>query len=86
MFTFSLRDLCSGAMIAGIVDQATSIALQRDMESGTASGISLDDLVAALRRVYRENLYLSHTEELAEFTHDFREDVVEIKKLTQTMV
>ena len=86
MFTFSLRDLCSGAMIAGIVDQATSIALRRDMESGTASGISLDDLVAALRRVYRENLYLSHTEELAEFTHDFREDVVEIKKLTQTMV
>lgn len=83
MLTFSLRDLCSGAMIAGIVDQATSIALRRDMASGTACGISLDDLVAALHCVYRENFYLSHAEALAEFTHDFREDVVEIKKLTQ---
>lgn len=83
MLTFSLRDLCSGAMIAGIVDQATSIALRRDMANGTANGISSDDLVAALHRVYRENFYLSHTEALAEFTHDFREDVVEIKKLTQ---
>lgn len=83
VLTFSLRDLCSGAMIAGIVDQATSIALRRDMASGSAQGISLDDLVVALRRVYRENFHLSHTEALAEFTHDFRGDVVDIKKLTQ---
>lgn len=38
----------SGAMIAGIVDRAISIALKRDIHSGKQSGLSMDDIGNAI--------------------------------------
>lgn len=81
---FTLGNLASGAMVAGIVDQATSIAMHRDISAKSKpQGLSKDDLVKAVDCVFRENLDLNHTDDLADFVHDFRDDVVGVKKLRQ---
>ena len=81
---FTLGNLASGAMVAGIVDQATSISLHRDIANGKPQGMSKDDLVQAVECVYRENFDLNHNDELADFTHDFRDDIQGIRKLRQS--
>lgn len=81
--SFTLGNLTSGAMVAGIVDQATSIALHRDIKSGKPQGMSKDDLVKAVDCVFGQNFDLDHTDELKEFIYDYRNDVVAINKLRQ---
>lgn len=80
---FTLANLVHGGMIAGIVDQATSIALKRDLEKRRKTGICKEDLLAAVGIVFRQNRDLNHTDELEEFVHDFRDDVVGIHRLRQ---
>lgn len=80
---FTLGHLASGAMVAGIVDQATSIALHRDIVSGKPQGMSKDDLVQAVECTFRQNFDLNHNDEIADFVHDFRDDVTHIRKLRQ---
>lgn len=80
---FTLGNLCSGAMIAGIVDQATSLAMQRDITNGDPQGITEDDIRKAVERTFVQNANLNHKDELADFVHDFRDDVVGINKLRQ---
>lgn len=82
--SFTLGNLSSGAMVAGVVDQATSIALHRDIANGKPQGMSKDDLVTAVECVFRQNFDLNHNDELADFVHDFRDDVVGIQKLRQS--
>jgi proteasome-associated ATPase len=81
--SFTLGNLASGAMVAGIVDQATSISLHRDIKSGKPEGMSKDDLVQAVGCVFQQNFDLNHNDEIADFTHDFRDDIVGIRKLRQ---
>ncbi|MBI3956752.1 MAG: AAA family ATPase [Candidatus Kerfeldbacteria bacterium] len=80
---FTLGDIVNGGMIVNVVDQATSIALHRDLGKKKPEGLCKSDLVAAVDAVERQNRDLNHTDELAEFVHDFREDVVSIQRLRQ---
>lgn len=80
---FSLSNLASGAMIAGIVDLASSIALRRDIAAGTMTGTTLHDLKEAVASVYRQNLNLGHNDELEVFLEDVKERVAGFKKLRQ---
>jgi proteasome-associated ATPase len=86
VLNFTLGNVVNGGMIVNVVDQATSIALQRDLSKKWPEGLCKDDLVAAVSVVERQNRDLNHTDELAEFVHDFREDVVGIQKLRQATV
>jgi len=86
VLNFTLGDVVNGGMIVNIVDQATSIALQRDLMKKRPEGLCKDDLVAAVSVVEKHSRDLNHTDELAEFVHDFREDVVGIQKLRQATV
>lgn len=81
---FTLGNIVNGGMIASIVDQATSIALQRDLSKKRPEGLCKDDLVAAVNAVEKQNRDLNHTDELSEFVHDFREEVVGIHRLRQS--
>ena len=83
---FTLGNIVNGGMIASVVDQATSIALHRDLAAKTQKGLCREDLVAAVNAVERQNRDLNHTDELAEFVHDFREDVLGINRLRQSAV
>jgi proteasome-associated ATPase len=66
---FCLREVVSGAMIAGSVEKAVTQALHRDMEEGRSnpSGIQEEDIVSAVDKVHQENKNLNHQDELEEF-------------------
>jgi len=65
--TFYMRNLISGALLAGVVDQATSIAIQRDLKTGKASGLRVDDMKEAVVQIVRSNRGLNHDDDLLLF-------------------
>lgn len=82
---FTLGHLVNGGMVVGIVEQATSTAMWRDLESGSGpEGLRKEDIVSAVDAVENQNRDLNHTDELAEYIHDFRDDVVGITRLSQS--
>lgn len=48
-------DLCSGAIIASIVERVKEMAIKRSIQSGKDEGISEEDLLQALQAEYLEN-------------------------------
>lgn len=64
---FTFGQLCSGAMIAEIVDQATSLALHRDIAEGTPRGMRADDLAAAVDLAFKQNVDLNHDDDIESF-------------------
>ncbi len=77
---FTLGDVVNGGMVAGVVEQATSIAMQRDLLSGRTEGLRRDDLIAAVNRVEEENRDLNHADELAEFASGLGAAVAEVRR------
>jgi proteasome-associated ATPase len=77
---FTLGEIASGAMIAGIVDRATSIALMRDLTTGKAEGLTEADVAAAVDNVFAQNRDLGHNEDIAEFVRDFSDQVLGVKR------
>lgn len=65
---YALSEVVNGAMIAGVVDKATTEALHRDLNQGNseASGITEVDIVKAVDKTYEENKDLTHAEILEE--------------------
>ena len=59
---FTLGNLVSGAMLAGVAHRAARSAVRQN-----ARGISTDDLLQAVERVFQESKDLSHTEQIAAF-------------------
>lgn len=81
---FSLKNLVNGAMIAGVVDQATSFSLHRDLQSNSKpAGMSKEDLMASIQQIFQQNLDLNHHDDLEEFIHDYRNEVVKIERITE---
>lgn len=80
---FTLGHIVNGGMVVSIVDQATSFAVRRDLGQKKQQGLCRDDLVAAVNAVEQQNRDLNHSDELAEFVRDFREDVMGIQRLRQ---
>lgn len=66
---FHVRELISGAMLAGVVDLATSIAIQRDIkdEAKEPSGIVWQDMEAAIIQTVTSNRGLNHDDDLMAF-------------------
>lgn len=84
---FCLGNLASGAMIASIVEQASGIALERDIAAKAMTGITLQDLKKAVASVYGQNINLGHTDDLELFLDDVKERVLPgIRKLRQAKV
>ncbi|MFA6512559.1 MAG: hypothetical protein WCV86_05585, partial [Patescibacteria group bacterium] len=74
---FTLGHLITGAMIEGLIDHATSIAIARDSASTPVKpgGVCSEDLFEAARRIYLEQQELSHDWELQEFLSGREQDV-----------
>ncbi len=79
----TLGRMTSGAMIAGVVDRASSLALERDITQHTMTGIAKDDLVATIREKFAENQSLNHDDELREAIGDTPVPFGGITKLRQ---
>lgn len=68
---FTLANLVSGALIAGIVSQAVSEAMHRDLAgTGAPEGVRTDDLLTAVARVYEQNRDVDHRDAMAELELD----------------
>lgn len=74
---FTLGDLASGALIAGLVERAASCAIDRNMarcvgvtdpkDYPPMEGLKVEDFTAALAAVHREQFGINHYDELKEY-------------------
>ena len=62
-----LSDVVSGAMIAGVVEKAKSVAMERDMASGKMTGITKDDVDEVVKLVFDEHRHVNHDDDIAHF-------------------
>ncbi len=76
----TLGHVVNGAMLAGIVDRATSVAMHREIAGGGASGITLDDLRAGVDQTYAQAKDVDHREEILEFIEGWEREVVAVTK------
>jgi len=66
MLDFGMVHLVSGAMIAGVVEQAISVALARDIQSGKPSGLTPEDLKTAVDRTFQDLSDVNHEDAIEE--------------------
>ena len=64
---FRLADAVTGAMIAGVVSQAKSIAMKRDLANGKALGVRVEDFVQSVHNHYIQHSELNATFDLEDF-------------------
>lgn len=84
---FRLSDAVTGAMIAGVVAQAKSIAMKRDLTSnGPPTGVRVEDLAASVQNHYIQHADLNATFDLEDFCDKFGFDrkSVNVEKLAVT--
>ena len=77
---FALRELASGAMIAGLVERATQLAIRRE-RAGGEPGVCAEDVALAVRAAAVENRAIDHTAELVTFLDDIKADVVAVDRV-----
>lgn len=79
--TMTLRDIVSGAMIAGVVDKATSIAMHRDMASKKRNiGLLQEDLLSAVSASVAQAKDLNHEDDVSIFTASLASPPLQIRK------
>lgn len=66
-YPFTLQQIINGGMIASIVDQASSLAMHRDLKEGKSTGIVMQDLYDAIDAAQKQNIELNHDNEVEEF-------------------
>lgn len=64
---FTFGDCITGSMIEGIVDQATSMALKRDIREKTKSGLRAEEMKAAIEKVWVSNQQRNHKFDLEDY-------------------
>jgi len=80
---FTLGHVASGSMVKGVVEQAKTLAIRRDIIAKKVGGLHKADLIAAINVIENKNRDINHTDTLKEFVHDFSEDVLNVQKLRQ---
>lgn len=55
-----LSHTVNGGMVAGVVDFALALAIQRDAEMKTRSGLTLEDILEAVDRIEEQNRDINH--------------------------
>ena len=68
---FCLRDIRSGAMIAGLVDQAVGAAIMRDIENDASEGFVTElEIKNAIEKEYRMSVKLNHNDAIYDLIGD----------------
>ncbi len=85
---FTLGHVINGGMIANVVDQATSIAVRRDLakRKPKPDGLTKEDLLAAVDQIERQNRDLNYADDVTEFVDSFRDDVVDVRRFDRAQV
>ena len=84
---FTLGDIASGALIAGIVQKARSIAIQRDKTQKQPEGITVDDMIQGIELALLEESSSNMDNSLGDFLKDYRpgevRDVIKLKQVSK---
>jgi proteasome-associated ATPase len=75
-----MSDAISGAMVSGIVRRATELAIKRDREAGTLTGLRVADVEEAVKRAYAELSALRNPELVREKCMALGVDPIRIEK------
>lgn len=81
---FTFGHLCSGGMIAEIVQQASNHAMRRNELQKTSMeewGVRRIDMISATKDAFRQNYNIDHSDDLSTFVSGFRKDVEGIEKV-----
>lgn len=81
---FTFGNLCSGGMIAEIVQNASSHAMRRNKEENTTRdqwGVTIKDIKDAVRNSFLQNYHINHDDDLTAFVEGFRNEVKSIEKV-----
>lgn len=76
-----LSDVVSGAMIVGLVERAKASAFHRDIAQGTMTGITVDDMYAAVEQVMAEQLERPDFYALTELAKRINAPVLELDRV-----
>jgi proteasome-associated ATPase len=85
---FTFGNLCSGGMIAEIVQNASSHAMRRNKEEKTKRkhwGVTSEDIKNAVRNSFIQNYHINHTDDVTLFVEGFRQNVKAVEKVTITV-
>ena len=81
---FTFGNLCSGGMIAQIVQSASSHAMKRNQAEKTHKehwGVTAEDMKQAVRNAFIQNYHINHNDDLAVFVEGFNNEVKNIEKV-----
>lgn len=80
---FRLSDSLSGSMLAGLVDQATSRAMKRDLKAGKRKGVTVGDFKEAIEIMHKSHANLNLTFDLEDFCdlHGYSPKEVKVDKI-----
>ncbi len=81
---FTLEHIVSGAMVASIVDRATSKAIARESKTQELLGITRDDVSESIRNTLEENRALDHSDDFARFMEPLQKKVTGVRKIETT--
>ena len=71
--------ISSGAMIAGIVDHASMLAMRRDLANDVQTGIGIKDIQNAVAQVFEQNTHLDHQEAVHTYMEENGMNINEIR-------
>jgi len=84
IFSLSLGDLCSGGMIATIVEQAIARAIRRELSSGKSkkpSGVTKEDLTGSVGWMRQQQNDVNHRPEIEEIGKNMNTTLLKIEKI-----
>jgi proteasome-associated ATPase len=70
----------SGAMIASVVDRATTRAIHRELSGSDISGVMKADLEQSVHDVYKANIDVDHNDVIKDFLQDRVQHVVGVRR------
>ena len=77
----TLAEMVNGAMIAALADYALQMAIRRDLDNNTITGLTEMDVMQAVERIDEQNRDLDHTDMLAHLTDGWNSKVTNIRKV-----
>lgn len=67
----TLAHIMNGAMLTSVVERAKAFAFRRDIESGSFSGLTYEDCIAAIEELVTENAKIPHHAAIKELIHNY---------------
>jgi len=79
---FNLSDTISGSLLAGIVHEAKSIAMRRDLKTRKKQGVRTEDFSAAVENVYNRHKALNHRFDFEDFLDEVGVSADDLEKVS----